>query len=472
MARFRGLVVLVFLASHATYAAEWSRFRGPNGAGVVESDALPLHFGPDENVVWKTTLPPGRSSPILTDERIFLTAFENETLFTYCLDRASGEIVWRREAPKVPLVHVDDRNDAASPSPVVDSDRVFVFFPDFGLLAYDFNGTELWRHPVGPFNNIYGMGASPILADGRVVLVCDQSTGSYIIALDRETGETVWKRDRPEATSGHSTPVLYEGDDGKLQILVPGSFLLTSYDAATGDKLWWVSGLSFEMKSTPVIVDDIIYVNGYGAPVNQPGNQIDAPTFDEALQNDADGDGRLARDEVEGHARSWHGLMDLDRDGAADRSEWAYYQAALASRNGVLAIRIGGDGDMTETNVVWTYHRRVPQLPSPLIYADAFYMVNDGGIVTLLEPESGTLVAQGRLEGAVDAYYASPVAADGKIFMTSELGKIAVLAPGKGLDVITVNDLDDLTYATPAIADGRMYVRTRNTLYCFGNTSD
>ena len=169
---------------------------------------------------------------------------------------------------------------------------------------------------------------------------------------------------------------------------------------------------------------------------------------------------------------SWFGFVDLDTDGALDRAEWDFYLAALASRNGILGIRVGGEGDMTKQNVVWTYGKRVPQLPSPLVYEDALYMVNEGGIVTLLEPDTGDLVAQGRLKGAVDSYYASPVAADGKIFMASELGKVAVLRPGSGLDVVAVNDLDDLIYATPAIADGRLYIRTRNTLYCFGEDSD
>jgi outer membrane protein assembly factor BamB len=467
------IVAIVFglLSTQLVVASEWSRFRGPNGTGVSETGKLPLHFGPEHNVVWKTALPPGHSSPILTDTRIFLTAFEDDILYTYCLDRATGDVVWRRSAPSVPLVHVDDRNNAASPSPAVDESGVYVFFPDFGLLAYDFDGNERWQHPIGGFDNIYGMGASPIIAGDNVVLVCDQSTESFIVALDRSSGETVWRQTRPEAKSGHSTPVLYEADDGELQIIVPGSFLLTSYAAQSGKKLWWVSGLSFEMKSTPVLVGDMIFINGYGAPENQPGANVEAPGFAEAIERDANGDGRLARDEVEGHISSWFGFVDLDADGAVDETEWAFYLAALASRNGVLGIRVGGEGDMTEQNVAWTYDKRVPQLPSPLVYEGVLYMVNDGGIVTSLEPDTGAVVAQGRLKGAVDSYYASPVAADGKIFLASELGKIAVLRPGGGLDVAALNDLDDLIYATPAIADGRIYVRTRNTLYCFGESS-
>src|SRR5690606_32385207 len=146
----------------------------------------------------------------------------------------------------------------------VDEHGVYVFFPDYGLIAYTPDGTERWTLPLGPFTNIYGMGASPLIAGNLVVLACDQSVGSYIMAVDARTGRLAWKVDRPEAKSGHSTPVLWRGPDGRDQVLLPGSFLLTAYDAATGRKLWWVGGLSFEMKSTPVIADGVIYVNGYG----------------------------------------------------------------------------------------------------------------------------------------------------------------------------------------------------------------
>jgi outer membrane protein assembly factor BamB len=162
------------------------------------------------------------------------------------------------------------------------------------------------------------------------------------------------------------------------------------------------------------------------------------------------------------------GFTDLDHDGAYDADDWAYFRAAITSENGTLAIKLGGEGDMTEQNVVWKYHRAVPQLPSPIIYDGILYMINDGGIVTTFVPATGEVIAQGRLAGAVDAYYASPVAADGKIYFVSELGLVAVVQPGGELDEVVVSDLDDLSYGTPAIADGRIYLRTRGTLYCFG----
>ncbi len=255
------------------------------------------------------------------------------------------------------------------------------------------------------------------------------------------------------------------------EILVVGSFQLTSYSAATGRRLWWVTGLSWEMKSTPVLEDGILYINGYGGPEGEAGQDVNAPTWKEALASqDKDQDGLLSGEELQGRVLNWFRFIDLNRDSHLDETEWRYYEAGLATKNGTLAIRVGGEGDMTEKNVAWAYHKRVPQLPSPLLYEGVLYMVNDGGIVTSLDPKTGEMLSQGRLKGAVDNYYASPVAADGKIFMASELGKIAVLKPGGTLEVLAVNDLGDLIYATPAIDSGRIYVRTRSALYCFGES--
>ncbi|MGD8817314.1 MAG: PQQ-binding-like beta-propeller repeat protein, partial [Acidobacteriota bacterium] len=390
-------------------------------------------------------------------------------LYTIALDRATGEVLWRHRAPKEPTDPPDPRNNPASPSPVTDGEIVVVFFADYGLIALDTDGNELWTVPLGPFDNVYGMGASPILFEDTVILNLDQTTGSYLLAVSREDGSEVWRTDRPEAKSGHATPILWDDPDGRTEILIPGSFYLTAYDARSGRKLWWVGGLSFEIKSTPVIYKDMIFVNGFGSPLQQPGNQPEIAPWEEAIAQDADGDGKLSAEEVRGtHAESWLGFTDLDHDGLYDAQDWAYFRAAMTSENGVLAIKLGGEGDMTEHNVVWKYHRAVPQLPSPLIYQDVLYMINDGGIVTTFDPLTGEVLDQGRLRGAVDAYYASPVAADNKIYFVSELGLVAVVQPGGEIDEVVVSDLDDLTYGTPAIADQRIYLRTRNTLYCFG----
>jgi outer membrane protein assembly factor BamB len=220
-----------------------------------------------------------------------------------------------------------------------------------------------------------------------------------------------------------------------------------------------------------VIGGDTIYVNGYGAPVNDTGNKISVPAADEVWKTaDADADGVLSKAEFPKYTPAfWFAVADLDTNGTLTKDEWAYYRAALDSENGMLAIKLGGSGDMTDKAVRWKYQRSVPQLPSPLLYGRVLYMVNDNGIITILNPETGELIKQGRLDGAPGPHFASPVAADGHIYFTSEAGAVVVVNPGPDLTPLAVNDLGEDTYATPAFADGRIYVRTIAALYAFGS---
>ena len=464
------LITVAITAQQKTEPLDWQQFRGPNGSGISKATGLPKEFGPEQNVIWKTTLPSGHSSPVLTEEYIFLTALEEEKLMTICLDRRNGKIIWRKEAPRPRKEKIDNRNHPASPSPVTDGKQVYVFFPEFGILAYNLKGKELWRYPLGPFNNAYGMGTSPILVENKVILVCDQNKGSFIIAVDKNNGKEIWRKARPEAKSDHSTPIVYNPKSGEKQVIVPGSFYLMSYSAKTGEKLWWVAGLCFEMKSTPVIHNDIVFINGYGSPLNQPENQVEVPSFKEALaKHDKNKNGLLSKDELpEEPAKSWIDFVDLGYDGQLDAEDWAYFRAALASLNGMLAIRLGGSGDMTASNLLWQYRRSVPQLPSPLIYKNVLYMLNDGGIMTSFKPESGEVINKGRIRGAGSHFYTSPVAADDKVFIISLRGKVSVLSPDGNLELIASSDLKEKCYATPAIASGKIYIRTEKTLYCFG----
>jgi outer membrane protein assembly factor BamB len=455
----------------AVDAPGWSRFRGPNGSGVSPATGVPIEFGPTKNLLWRLPLPRGHSSPILQDDRIYVTAFRGDDLLTLAIDRRTGHIVWERTAPPVKTRMVDKRNNPASPSAAVDETGAYVFFPDFGLIAYDRAGKARWTLPLGPFTNIYGMGSSPIVVGDLLILACDQSIGSFIMAVNKRTGRIQWRSERPEAKSGHSTPIVWRGPDGRDQILLPGSFLLTAYELATGRKLWWVGGLSFEMKSTPVIGGDTIYVNGYGAPINDPGNKVTVPAADIVWPTaDLNGDGVLSKAEFPKFTPAfWFDVADLDHDGVLTRDEWAYYRAAVDSENGMLAIRLGGSGDMTDKAIRWKYQRTVPQLPSPLLYGGVLYMVNDNGIITTLDPGNGMVIKQGRLSGAPGPHFASPIAADGHIFFTSEAGMVVVVLPGGDLTPLNINDLGEDTYATPAIAaDGSIYVRTVEALYAFG----
>src|SRR5256885_10720526 len=216
-------IVIVSLSLPPAIAEDWSQFRGPNGTGVSATAGLPVQFGPEKNVFWKTPLPPGHSSPVLTRNRIFLTAHskdkDNHKLFVICLDRQTGKQLWQREVPRSRAGRLQNINGPASPSPVTDGENVYVFFQEFGLISFDGNGKERWKLPLGPFNMFYGFGASPILVDDKVILPIDQdSPVSYLIAVDKDNGRVRWKVDRPTVISGYSTPIVYQPTRGPKQI--------------------------------------------------------------------------------------------------------------------------------------------------------------------------------------------------------------------------------------------------------------
>jgi outer membrane protein assembly factor BamB len=464
-------LALATLVASALGAADWSRFRGPNGAGVADGPALPASLDPG-GAVWKVAVPHGYSSPILSGDRLYLTAFEGDDLLVLCLSRADGRELWRHKAPRPRVEKVDKRNTPASPSAAVDQDRVVVFFADFGLVAYDHAGRELWRTPLGPFDNVYGMGASPILADGLVLLSCDQSRGSFVAAFDAKTGRERWRTPRPEALSGHATPVVLSRPGAPDQLIVPGSFRLDAYDIKTGAVVWYANGLPSEMKSGAVVGDGAVYVVGYSSPLNEPGQHPKLPSYaDWRAAQDQDKDGRVTKAEADPTSKDYFDFIDLDRDGSISESEWRMNEAMMAAENGLLAFKSDGKGDVTRSGLLWSYRRSIPQLPTPVLYRGVLYMINDGGILTTLDPATGKALKQGRLREAVDQYFASPVAGDGKVYFVSKSGIASVLKAGPEQEPLSVADLAEEVAATPALGDGRLYLRTRSSLYCFAGAT-
>ncbi len=465
----------------ATAGEDWSQFRGPNGTGVSTTAGLPTEFGPQKNVIWKTPLPPGHSSPVLTQNRIFITAHtnekENHKLLVICLDRQTGKPLWQRDVPRRQSGRLQLVNGPASPSPVTDGQNVYVFFQEFGMISYDGTGKERWKLPLGPFNMFYGFGASPILVDDKVILPVDQDNpNSFLIAVDKNNGRVRWRVERPEVISGYSTPIIYQPNNGAKQILIPESFQLSAYSVDNGTRVWWVRGLACEMKSIASHDADYLYVNGWGFPQNQPGQQVKTISFAEALAKyDTNHDGFISKSEVTGKEmmdKMLNGAFeafDTDRDDKLNEKDWGIFRAMLAAENGLLAIKLGGKGDQTATAIRWRYTKPVPQVPSTLLYKGVLYMVNDGGVLISFDPATGNVLKQGRLQGAIDKYFSSPVGADDKVFLIGEGGAVSVLKAAGDWEILKVNQLDDECFATPAIADGRIYIRTRSALYCFGN---
>jgi hypothetical protein len=230
------------------------------------------------------------------------------------------------------------------------------------------------------------------------------------------------------------------------------------------------------MKSIASYDAEYLYINGWGFPENQPGQQVKTIAFDEALQKfDKDSDRQIAKAEVSAKADAMEKMLgaafeafDMDRNEKLNASDWEVFRAMMASENGLLAIKMGGQGDQTETAIRWRYQKPVPQVPSTILYQGVLYMINDSGILISFDPATGNVIKQGRLHGAIDKYFSSPVAADDKVFLIGQGGQLSVLKAAGDWQVLAVNELDDECFATPAIADGRIYIRTRSALYCFG----
>ncbi len=462
------LICLLAALALPAFAEDWLQFRGPNASGVSDNRNLPVKFGPNENVVWKTPLPPGHSSPVLAGDHIFLTAFEGDKLLTFCLNRGSGKILWRRESPRPRQQELHKSNTPASPSPVSDGRNVFVFFTDFGIISYGPDGNERWRMALGPFNNPFGMGASPVLSGDTLIQACDSESGSFVIAVDKNTGKLKWRAERPEFSRGFSTPVLYNPPGGPRQAILAGSYRVVSYEVETGKEIWWTTGLTWQLKPTPVLGKDMLYVLGW-AGGSDTGQQEEIPEFADVLKKwDANHDGVLSKDEIpdEKITKDWRSV-DLDDDGVLNSRDWRLYQTRRSAQNGLNAFRLGGTGDLSGKSLLWRYTKSLPNVPSPLLYEDVIYLMKEGGILTALDPATGQVLKQGRLTGAISQYFSSPVAADGKLYLSSETGNIVVVKAGKDWEILQVNDMDDECHATPAIVDSKIYLRTRSALYCF-----
>jgi outer membrane protein assembly factor BamB len=460
------LAVLILCAAAAVPAdAQWPQFRGPNGAGVGASGGYPVEFSPTTNVVWKAAVPFGQSSPVVTSSRLFVTGSEGDTLITLAFALDSGKEIWRREIVRTRRNTIYKANDPASPSPIADDRGVVVFFPDVGLVAYDNDGAERWRHALGPFRNFYGLASSPIAAGDLVVLVCDQQAGSFVIALDRATGRVAWRTDRRENTVGWATPIVFSAPSSTPELVVLGSTRVDAYDLASGQPRWWFPVASNGGLGLPVKSGDTVIVS------TMASTEPFMPDFGSVIAKyDRDANGLLSAEEFKSDEFAEHfGWIDGNSDGTVDAAEWNAARGVGIGEFGAVAVRpAAATGRLEPSAFRWRFQKNLPFVPAPLVYQEVFYMVRDGGIITALDVATGKLLKEGRSRGALGEYYASPIAADGKVYLSSSEGKITVLRAGGQWEVLGVNDIGDEIHATPALSAGRIYVRTRGTLYAFG----
>jgi len=303
-----------------------------------------------------------------------------------------------------------------------------------------------------------------VLAGNTLVMVCDQRTDSFIIAIDARNGKELWKKSRPNYEA-YSTPAIYKPKDGPAQVIVLGSQTVDAYSLGNGERLWWVNKVCSYPKGVPVLGTDMVYVSAEG------GDEPFLPPFDETLKkSDINKDQRIQRDEMKSQAEAYDhfGWLDANNDGFVERIEYDFVRNSTTLGHGLTAVRLAGRGDLTSSNVVWRLTKTYPNIPAPLIYRGVMYLMKEGGIVSSLDPASGQILKQGRTPDALEDYYASPVAADGKIFLVSASGKVTVLKADPQWEILAMNDLDEEVWATPAIAGSNLYIRTRNALYSFG----
>jgi outer membrane protein assembly factor BamB len=465
----QSLRVLILLAVGAVPAhAQWPQFRGPNGSGVDSATGYPVEFSPTSNVVWKTSVPYGQSSPVVAGGHVYFTASEGDKLLTICLDASSGRELWRRSVQRARRQKTYHVNDSASPTAAADGNGVVVFFADLGLVAYSPDGRPRWTVPLGPFKSFYGMGTSPILTGDLAILLCDQRTGSFLVAIDQKSGKIRWRRERPEAVEGWATPMVFRPTSGatEAQLVILGSKRLDSYTLENGEPRWWMPLGSSGSMGTVVASADTLFVSTEGS--NEPG----LPPFEGYLQKlDTNKDRQLSSSEfiVDKDMGEHFGWIDANDDGVITEAEWNLTANLARGEVGAIAVRPGAArGKLAPAAVLWRFPKNLPYIPAPLLYQNVLYLVKTGGIITSLDPATGRPLKEGRSADALGEYFASPVAADGKIFLANVDGKITVLKAGAQWDVLHVNDVGEEIHSTPALAGGRLYVRTRGTLYCFG----
>ncbi len=465
--RVAGMTVWLALtvALGSLSAEEWSRFRGPNGSGVSASSNLPVEFGPEQNVRWAVEVPFGRSSPAFGEDRIFLTATDGGSLVTLALERSSGQTVWRRTVERTETAELYSANDSATPTPVTDGSNVYVLFHEAGVVSYDAAGQERWHHPLGSFRNFYGVSASPVLAGERLLVLCEQAMGSFLLALDKDTGKVLWRAARPGRRESYTTPILYPAGDSPREVLVYGSQWIDAYDLETGEVAWSLGGVSAGPVASPVLDGGRLFV------VGKDQEPEPLPPFSEiAGKHDKNGDACLTEAELEGSWMAPHlGWLDVDANGCLSAEDWAATDQEMGTEEwGAFAIEL--DGAEGKPTTLWNYRRNASYIPSPVVYDGVFYMVRDS-IVSSLDAGTGAVHKRGRLARGKMKVYASPVAGDGKIYFASVEGRVAVVKADSQWEVLAVNDLEDEIYASPAIVAGRLYVRTRGRLYCFAAAS-
>lgn len=468
------LTITLLLLTASLFAEDWSQFRGGNGSGISNSKGLPESFSTESNIAWKAKLGDGVSAPIVKNGRVFATAMVGEEkAAAFAFDVTSGSQLWRTEFETGKLPRITPPNSHAASTPATDGEHVYVYFSTLGLIAFDFaTGKESWRYsmPKPAYLMDWGAASSPIVHDGMVIFCQDDDLAPFLVAVDAKTGTEKWKTLRKDMLAGYALPVLCEAN-GRTDLVIAGSGKLKGYDPATGKELWTCNTLLRTIMTSPVVHDGVIYVavQSYGDATR---------TLKHALLEwlDTNQDKILSRDETpkEFHERFDASDKNKDKVIGPEEIDTAFQSPdnMAAGGNIIQAIKGGGTGDVTKTHVLWNIDPKSPSnLSSPLFYNQRLYVVKSGGMSSCYDAKDGKMLWERSRLGNFGDYFASPIAAGGKVYIAGKNGFVVVLEDGPELKVLGKNDIGEEIIATPAIADGRLFIRTRENLFCVSGNS-
>ncbi|MBI3861732.1 MAG: PQQ-binding-like beta-propeller repeat protein [Planctomycetia bacterium] len=470
-------------------ADDWPHFRGPQSSGISAGDKpLPVSFSPTENVRWSAEVGDGVGGAVVAAGRIFVSGMTGpEQVSLFAFDAATGKKLWSRQWETGRLPEVHRTNSHASATPAADAERVFFYFTTLGMQALDARtGKDVWRQklPEPFFVFKWGAGMSPVLHRDLLLFCQDDDLNPALYAFDKATGKLRWKDDRLDMAVNYSHPVVCTAN-GREDIVVAGTGMLIGYDPASGRRRWFAKTLLRNIKTTPVCVDGVIYISVQSGGI---ANQWLA-SVDQAETGNHDG--KVDKAEIQAFVgevpipsaffERTFGRGDLNKDGFLEGRELdlAFLHpdnfagvpftelGDSAAEQFILAVKGGGEGDVTKTHVLWKHPtKHTDHIVSPFISDGRMLLIKDGGITTVFETKQGQPVQAAKRVGS-GGYFASPVAGDGKIYLAGENGTVVVLDDSLEYRKLASNDLSEAIIATPAIADGGLFIRTRTKLWRF-----
>jgi outer membrane protein assembly factor BamB len=471
----------------------WSQFRGPNASGIApENSDPPVHFNADTNLLWQTEILPGWSSPCIVEDKIFLTGFcdTDSVLCTMAIDRKNGEFLWKDTVSPVGYFDLHPISGYANPSVTSNGERVFSYFPSFGLIAHDLYGNRCWTYELEEVGETkWAAASSPVVVDSMVLMSVSDYFDPQLIAIDCESGEPRWSikggDHRLGFVMGRSTPVVWNN------LVIMHHFQeITAYNPVSGEAEWWIpiptSGIG-----TPVIRDSVLFVNTW-TNYGERSQRYTQMSFEELVsQKDVNGNMKIERSEITDEFKIFQrpeiadlpetsanmnqerffSQFDEDGDGALVESEWNALCESLDAamqEHGMVAVSLNGHGKRSATDILWKVVEDTPETPSPLLIGQQVLFIKNGGIITVIEQHTGEVEHKERIS-APGCYLASPMLAGNRVYTCSFNGTVTVLS-ADDFSVLAHNRLREKIGASPVAVDDVLYVRTEKHLFAFRET--